>query len=353
MDTMLAAVLYGVGDLRVEERPRPEPARGQVLVRVAACGVCGSDVPRIFEHGTYRFPLIPGHEFAGRVAACGEGVEGWAEGDPVTVFPLLPCRRCRYCERGVFELCDHYDYLGSRSDGAFAEYVVAPAWNLVRVPAAVPLDHAALTEPASVALHALRRFGVAAGDRVAILGAGPIGLLLAQWARALGAGRVFLFDLVAEKLAAARELGFADTINSSECDPVERALAETEGVGVDLVVEAAGVPATVVQAIQMARKLGKIVLMGNPAAGVTLSQEVLWSLLRKQLTIRGTWNSSFARLPRSEWATSLEAMARGGLRIEPLITHRFPLAQANEALELLRDRREFANKVLLTMSAQA
>ncbi|MGQ9589361.1 MAG: alcohol dehydrogenase catalytic domain-containing protein, partial [Planctomycetota bacterium] len=132
--SMDALVLHAVGDLRLERVARPAPRAGEALVRVAFCGVCGSDIPRIYEKGTYSFPLIPGHEFAGTVEAAGEGVGGFRPGDRVAVFPLVWCGHCAACERGRYAQCADYDYLGSRSDGAFAEYVVAPARNLVRVP---------------------------------------------------------------------------------------------------------------------------------------------------------------------------------------------------------------------------
>ena len=176
METMQALVLHGIGDLRYERVPRPVPGSGEALVRVVAVGVCGSDLPRIFEHGTYRFPLIPGHEIAGVV----EEVVGIAlrrPGERVTVKPLMPCGECAYCQVGDFAQCRSYDYLGSRSDGGFAEYVRAPQSNLVPVPEGVHMVDASLTEPAAVALHALRQGGVEPGDAVAILGTGPIGMM--------------------------------------------------------------------------------------------------------------------------------------------------------------------------------
>ena len=182
---MKACVLYGIGDLRYEDVENPRPYPGQVLVRVDACGVCGSDIPRVFQKGTYRFPTIPGHEFSGTVLQCGEGVDARWVGKQVVVFPLIPCRKCVSCQAARYALCEDYGYLGSRSDGAFAEYVVAPEWNLTPVPPGVSQEAAALTEPAAVAVHALRRAGVDAGDAV-MISHGPVGLMLGQWARAMG-----------------------------------------------------------------------------------------------------------------------------------------------------------------------
>mgnify|MGYP002623509238 CR=1 FL=1 len=147
-DQMQALVLHGIGDARYERIPRPAPGSGEVLVHIGFCGVCGSDIPRTFVKGTYRFPTVCGHEFAGVVEQVGEEVTEFAAGDRVAVFPLLWCGKCPACEQGRYVQCHDYDYLGSRSDGAFAEYVVAPAPNLLRVPENVSLEAASMTEPA-------------------------------------------------------------------------------------------------------------------------------------------------------------------------------------------------------------
>ena len=210
-EMMRALVLHGIGDIRYEEVPRPAPREGEALVRVAAAGVCGSDVPRVYVHGTYRFPLIPGHELSGIVERL-EGAPGahaapdLRVGQRVVVIPLVPCQRCAYCQVGAYAQCTAYDYLGSRSDGGFAEYVCAPQGNLLPLPEGVDLLDAALTEPAAVALHAVRQGQVQPGDTVAILGTGPIGMILAQWARNLGAGTVLLVDIDDRKLDMARHL---------------------------------------------------------------------------------------------------------------------------------------------------
>jgi len=346
-DTMQALVLHAVGDLRLERVLRPCPGPGEALVRVAACGVCGSDVPRVFEHGTYRFPLIPGHEFAGVVVSAPERSSA-QPGARVAAKPLVPCGVCPYCATGDLAQCRSYDYVGSRRDGAFAEYVIVPAANLVPVSDSVSLEEAALTEPAAVALHALRQGGVQPGDKVAVLGAGPIGMLVAQWARIWGAGAVYLIDVDEAKLTLVEELELGLTVNSSLEDPVGRVLAETNGLGPDLVVEAAGVPVTFVQALHMARSLGRVVIMGNPAADVTLPQVTISQILRKELTVRGTWNSRMVALPVDEWRVTLDMMEQRRLRIGPLISHRVPLERGVEALTMMRDRSEPYNRVILT-----
>jgi len=342
---MKAAVLHAVGDLRYEDVPLPKTTVSEALIRVKAAGICGSDIPRVMKKGTYSFPLIPGHEFAGEVVEIGDST-ALSVGDRVTVFPLIPCGKCAYCQIGEYAQCDSYDYLGSRRDGGFAEYVTAPADNLVPIPDNVDFDCAAMTEPASVALHALRRTGVDAGDSVAILGAGTIGIILAQWARICGAGRVFITDIVDEKLDVAREYGFDDCINAMQEDAVKRIVEETGGRGADICVEAAGTAVTFEQSLRMARKLGKVILMGNVSGDVVIPERTASAILRGQLTIYGTWNSSFTAVPKNEWSAALHFMSTGALNLGPLITHKFKLEQVNDAFDMMYNRKEFFNKVM-------
>jgi L-iditol 2-dehydrogenase len=346
---MQAQVLHAVGDMRFETVPQPQPGPGQVLVRVAFCGVCGSDIPRTFVKGAYRFPIIIGHEFAGVIERCGPSVAGWAPGDRVAVFPLLWCGRCPACEQGQYVQCTGYDYLGSRSDGAFAEFIVAPQQNLVAAPAGVSLAAAAMTEPAAVALHAVRRAGAVVGQTVAIFGAGPIGLMTAQWARIMGAARVMLFDIVPEKLAQARALGFPLAFDSRQVDPVQVVERETAGLGAQVCIEAAGVPPTTLQALAATRRGGRVVLLGNPAADVTLPASLLSQLMRREVAVLGTWNSDYSVFAASDddWRTVLQAMAAGQLQVESLITHRVDLPAAFAALQMMRDQTEFYSKVLI------
>jgi len=345
---MKAAVLHSVGDLRYEEVEDPCISEGEVLIKVKACGVCGSDVPRVMEKGTYYFPLIPGHEVSGQIIST-EGKPGdIKKGDRVTVFPLIPCGKCAYCKIGRYNLCDNYNYLGSRCNGGFAEYVRAPADNLIKVPENVSYEEAALTEPASVALHALRRAKVDTADKLAILGTGPIGILLAQWARIMGAGDIFLIDIEEKKLKFAGEkYGFTKLINSRNDDPVDVIKRETKGRGVDIAIEAAGVPVTLRQAIELARKGGRVVFLGNMRGDVTLPERIISSILRKELILYGSWNSNFTSLPKNEWETSLRFMQIGKLKVEPLITHRFKLEKVREVFEMMYKKSEFFNKVLL------
>ncbi len=331
---MKALVLHAVGDLRYEDIPQPELTPGSVRVRVAFCGVCGSDIPRIFVKGTYHFPTVCGHEFAGTVEAVAPGAAGFSPGDRVAVFPLLWCGQCAACADQKYVQCEDYDYYGSRRDGAFAEYVVVPPRNLMKVPAGVSLEEAAMTEPAAVARHALRRVADRLDGRsVLIFGAGPIGLMAAQWARAMGARAVALSDPIARKLELARELGF---VTSAPAD------------GADVVVDAAGAPPALLAAMRAARRGGAVVLLGNPSGDLTLPA-ALWSqLMRREVALYGTWNSDYGVAgDRDDWRAALEAMASGRLRLRPLISHTVPLADGIAALQMMRDGREFFSKVMI------
>lgn len=345
---MDALVLHGVGDLRQDQVGMPEPLAGEVRVKIGYCGVCGSDIPRCFVKGTYHFPTVPGHEFAGTIDALGAGVEGFEVGQPVAVFPLLWCGKCEACQRKAYAQCSDYDYLGSRSDGAFADYVTAPTANLIPVPDGVSLREAAMAEPAAVARHAVQRAGeMKDGESVAVFGAGPIGLMVAQWARAAGGG-VMLVDIVPEKLEQAKELGFEKSFNSMSGDPVEWINEQTGGEGAAVCIEAAGVPITMIQASKAVARAGRLVLMGNPSADVTLPAAVISQLMRREVSLWGTWNSFYdPEAATDDWRESLAAMADGRLQADRLVTHDVPFAEGIGALEMMRDQSEFFSKVML------
>lgn len=346
---MDALVLHGVGDLRFAQMPIPTVSEGQVRVRIGFCGVCGSDIPRIFSKGTYSFPTICGHEFAGTIEYCGTGVDEFKQGDNVVVFPLIWCGKCAACENGKYVQCDDYDYLGSRSDGAFSEFVVAPKENIIRVPEGVTLAEAAQTEPAAVALHAVRRVQESlVGKKVAIFGAGPIGLMVAQWARIMGSTQIMLFDIVPEKLGLARNLGFECAYDSTEDDPVELVNMLTGGEGVNVCIEAAGVPQTYLDAFGSVRRGGNVVLLGNPIADVTLPATLISQLMRREVRVMGTWNSDYSAAGNDDdWRNVLQAIASGKLDLSSLITHKISLKDSTEFLHMMKDKSEFYAKVLI------
>ncbi len=346
---MKALVLHGVGDLRLEERPVPAIGPCDVLVKVAWCGVCGSDIPRIFRTGAHRHPIVPGHEFSGVVAGVGANVTRVQPGARVVVFPLLWCGRCAACERGQYAQCADYDYLGSRTDGGFAEFVAAPEANVKPVPAGLALDTAALAEPTAVALHALRRSPVLPTGRVVVVfGAGPIGILTAQWARAMGARRVFVFDPVASRREIAARCGLEDVFDPL-AEPARTLVARhTNGEGAAICVDAAGVPATMTEACETVARSGVVVMLGNPSADVTLPKATLSRLLRTEATLVGVWNSSYSvQSADDDWTVALEALAAGTIRADALISDRAAIAEGITRLKEIAEGRSVGMKTLI------
>ena len=325
---MNAAVLHAVGDLRYEKVPFPTVKEGEVLVKVVACGVCGSDIPRVYKSGTYHFPTIPGHEFSGLIV---DDPEGKLTGKYAAIFPLLPCRKCASCEVGEYVNCSDYDYYGSRRDGGFAEYIAIDRRNLIVLPDGVDPVVASLCEPGAVGRAAIRRLNVQLGDLCVIYGAGPIGLIAAQWAQRAGASKVRVVDISEEKLAFAKKFGF------EPYDPERDGLA-------DCVLEGTGVSPALNNAVLALKNHGRLVLMGNPAHDMTIAQKTYSQILRKEITMIGTWNSSYNQVI-NDWTATVDAMADGSINYADLITHRYSLDKCNEALEMMRDKKEFFTKV--------
>ena len=230
---MKAAVLHGNDDIRYENYPTPVPAPGQVIVKVVATGICGSDVPRVLNNGAHYYPIVLGHEFAGEIVETGESIEGLAVGDRVSGAPLVPCMKCVDCQKGNYALCKHYTFIGSRIQGSFAEYVALPAANAVKFDESVTFEQGAFFEPCTVALHGVRVNGYKGGGEVAILGGGTIGIFTMQWAKIFGAKSVTVFDISDDRLSLAKEFG-ADFVSNTKTDVTEKDkydyIFETAGV---------------------------------------------------------------------------------------------------------------------------
>ena len=275
---MKAYVLHVINDLRYEVVNKPELKEGWVLVQVKASGICSSDIPRIFKKGTYHFPTIPGHEFSGIVKEVFNENQKQLLGKRVGVFPLIPCKKCSQCLVGNYEMCEHYDYLGSRRDGGFSELVAVPIWNLVMLPDNVSFEQGALLEPVSVAYHAIKRANIKPSDKIAVVGTGMIGFAVAQWAKREGAKQVCIIGRNNKKKKLSGN--FAE-IQYLMIDEIEK------GYSFDKVIEAVGSNITLETSIKIAAPGSRIVLMGNPEGDMTISQDIYWKILRKQ-----TWKSN-------------------------------------------------------------
>jgi L-iditol 2-dehydrogenase/galactitol-1-phosphate 5-dehydrogenase len=348
--SMKALALVQNGVLRVEERPMPQPIGStSVLVRVAAVGVCGSDLPRAFESGAYHYPLVLGHEISGVVERSFDG-SAFSPGDRVVVFPLLPDPAEPINQIGEFAVGRTYDYFGSRRDGGFQEYLEVPEFNLVRVPEGVDIEIAALTEPCAVSYHAVDRVPISVGMSAAVIGGGPIGIMTAQWLERRGCSPVIVSEPDERKRAIANDAGFR-VIDPMAIDPVAEIASITDG-GADVVIEACGLPATFLQAIAAAGLFGRVVFLGNINGELVLTKSDVSSILRRELTIHGTWNSKVVPRGRDEWTRVLAAIG-GGLDLEPLVSHRVSLEEAVEFLPRMHRRDIWFNRVVVRVSGEA
>lgn len=345
---MKAYVLHGIGDIRLEEVVKPELQEGEVLVKVGAVGICGSDIPRIYKTGAYSFPLIPGHEFAGTVVETGKNVDAAWCGVRVGVFPLIPCKECGPCRKQQYEMCRHYSYLGSRRDGGFGEYVAVPVENLIALPENVSLQAAAMLEPMAVACHAMRRLTLNVDTTVAVCGLGTIGLLLVMFLREAGVQNIYVIGNKEFQKKKVLSLGVPEEnyCDSRSQDVEKWLLACTNGQGVDAFFECVGKNETVKQAVALTAPGGQIQLVGNPYSEMLLEKDLYWKILRNQLTITGTWNSSFTGSEQDDWHYVLERLQKESISPEEFISHRLPLAELEKGFCIMRDKTEDYVKIM-------
>jgi L-iditol 2-dehydrogenase len=341
---MRALLLEDYRRLRVCDFPDPEVGPEDVLIRVKACGICGSDVHGYDGSSGRRIPpLVMGHEAAGVIERVGDQVDRFEVGDHVTFDSTIYCGRCAACRQGRVNLCDHRMVLGVSCDdyrrhGALAEYVAVPQRVVYRLPQGLCFEHAALVEPVSIAFHAVRRTSIALGDSAAVVGAGMIGLLVIQALRAAGCGRVLAIDLVDAKLELARQLGADDVINAGACDASAELMNRTDGRGVDHSIEVVGLDSSVASAMAMARKGGTVTLVGNLAAQVELP---LQAVVTRELTLYGSCASA------GEYPACLAMMARGTIDVAPLISAVVPLDEAPHWFDRLYEDSSGLLKVLV------
>jgi L-iditol 2-dehydrogenase len=342
---MKALLLSEYKRLEIADVPTPVPGPGEVLLRVAACGICGSDVHG-YDGSTGRRipPIVMGHEAAGTVVRLGEGASGFAEGDRVTFDSTVYCGRCPYCLRGLANLCDQRQIVGVstpdfRRHGAFSEYVTVPSRIVYRLPDQLSFAHAAMLEAVSVALHAVSFSKAAESPTALVIGAGMIGLLTLQALRAEGFPRVFIADLDETRLRLAARLGAAATFQASGPDLIAQVLAATGGEGVDVAIECVGRDETVRGAIDSVRKGGAVTLVGNIRAEVTLP---LQKVVSRQIRLQGSAASS------GEYPRAIELLGNGAIQVEPLITAVAPLEDGPRWFERLYAGEPNLMKVVLT-----
>lgn len=348
MEKMKAARLFSIGDFRTTTVNVPEPKGNELLVRIGACGVCGSDLPRIYEHGTSSgvYPLTLGHEFAGTIVKVGEAADPDLIGKRGAFFPLIPCRECDSCITGNYAMCSNYDYMGSRCDGGFAEYCLVPSkWHFIESKnPEISFETLAMTEPACVAQHSIRKARVTAGEKVVVFGSGPIGIMAGRWARLFGAD-VLLVDVVDDKVDFARAHGF-DCINSRKDGFIDSVREYFGGTLVDVAIEGTGFSSALENAINVLKPFGRITLMGNPAGNTTISQKAHSTILRKELEINGMWNSHFCSSPINEWEYTISCMDKKTFFCDDLVSHSMGLDELPSFIEKMHKKEVVTCKVL-------
>jgi L-iditol 2-dehydrogenase len=312
------------------------------------------------------------------VEEVGSGVAEEWQGKSVGIFPLIPCKKCPSCLKQQYEMCEQYNYIGSRRDGAFAEYVRVPEWNLIPLPGGVSYQAAAIAEPMAVAVHAIRRatgeFSLSKDSRIAVCGLGTIGLLMLAFLQDAGYENLYGIGNKPSQLARAKTLGLREeqlyvyrknegaggllsfehaARQGNDFDESSIQSYDSQAVkNIDLYFECVGKNETVSLGLEMVSAAGRIMLVGNPFSDMTLDRGLYWKILRKQITLLGTWNSSFTKKENDDWHYVMERLARGGIQPERLITHHLLLDQLEEGLLLMRDKSEDYCKVMVEATDQ-
>ncbi len=341
---MKALLLSHYNHLEMTDLPVPTPGLSEVLVRVAACGICGSDVHGYDGSSGRRIPpIVMGHEAAGTIAALGGDVTNLAKNERVTFDSTISCGACEFCKRGELNLCNHREVIGVscgdyRRAGAFTEYIVVPSRIVYRLPPSISFPEAALLEAVAVVVHAVSLAESVPKRTALVIGAGTIGLLCLQALRVAGCSRIFVADIDASRLGLAKELG-ATTVLSPELEFAKQVGHLTGGEGVDLVVEAVGRNETVGTAIDAVRKGGTVILVGNIAPEVALP---LQKVVTRQIRLQGSCASA------GEYPRAIELMASGEINVKPLITAIAPLEEGPEWFKRLHAREPGLTKVVLT-----
>lgn len=348
---MKAAVLHSISDLRVEEVDTPLVRSADILLKVAYCGVCGSDIPRIIKNAAHYYPIILGHEFSGVIVDVGDGLSSDLKGKKSVCVPLMPNFSDPQCARGNYSLSKDYDFIGSNEQGGFAEYVAMPARNAIILDDSADLLSASFLEPLTVALHAINIMEYRPGRKAAVIGVGGIGLLLLQCLKQLGTQSISAFDVDDRKLALAMDMGANFCFNSQDKDIYKKALEQAAPSGYDFVFEVSGAPSAEILALQLAAPKGCIIYVGTPHSALTLQPAEFELIIRKELTLKGSWLNYSAPFPGWEWEFGIEMITKRQVDIEALMGSTLPLSQANKLPALLSEHGAMKRKIVLDCSA--
>jgi L-iditol 2-dehydrogenase len=341
---MKALLLKKYMELELTDMPQPELGTHDVLVRVRACGICGSDVHGLDGSTGRRIPpIVMGHEAAGVITEVGRDVKAWKPGDRVTFDSTVSCGRCHFCRRGEINLCDNRQVLGVscgdyRRHGAFAEFVSVPENILYRLPEGLPFEHAAMIEAVSIAVHAVNLTPKSLGDTAVVVGSGMIGQLTIQAAKVAGFSRVFAVDIDDAKLERAKALGAEEVFNSKNCDPAAEIAARTGGHGADAALEAVGATDPIRTAMSCVRKGGTVTLIGNISPKIELN---LQAVVTRQIRLQGSCASS------GEYPACIELLSSGAIKVDSMISAKTPLEDASSWFSRLYSHEPNLMKVIV------
>ena len=344
---MKAALLTSLNKFEIKNLEKPIPKENEVLVKVKAAGICGSDIHKMQSGWRYGLPMVMGHEFAGEVEAIGSEVKNIVVGDRVAIAPLLPCNECIYCKSGKYQLCENYQMIGSHRYGGFEEFCTVPESNVINIGSKISYEEAAMIEPLAVAAHGVMGLDPQTGDQVAVFGLGTIGILSVQWLRLAGVKKIIGIDIDHNKLEESKKYGVTDIINPLEEDLESLIFEITKGLGVDIALECAGSKVTEEQCLLVVRKGGKIGYQGIAYSDVLLRQRAFENIFRREYTLKGFWNSYSAPFPGKEWLHSVDFIESGQIQLKSMISHRFNLDDIQKAFNLTVNREESYNKVMI------
>lgn len=332
---MKACVLRSVGNIDYCDVDSPKIENSELIIDIHVCGICSSDIPRIFVNGTYHFPTIPGHEFSGVVSQVKDDSLSSYLNKKVVVFPLLPCNDCDACRQKNYALCSNYNYYGSRCDGGFAEQIGVNCWNVKIIDEQVDYRTAALSEPSAVALHAVRKLSMDKNGKILIIGNGTIGLLVSKWCRSYGFDDVTIVSRSDYKNQLISELGFKYSDISHLGDS-----------SFDAIFECVGDRDLTNKALDLLTPHGKLILIGNPSGDFYSSQKNYWKILRKELSIFGSWNSDYNN-SADDWKIVVDNLLADKDFYSHLITHVFKIEDIKQALDIMHNRTEPFVKIMV------
>lgn len=321
---MKACVLEEKNKISYKEIETPQVQENEVLVNVKACGICSSDFHRVYGNSAYFFPIVLGHEFSGQIVECGKNTDTTFLNKKVVIFPLLPCKECEFCKEKSYAQCMNYKYFGSRCNGAMAEYISVPVWNLKFLPDDMEYKVGALCEPTAVAVHAINKISNYLNKSVCIIGTGIIGIISGIIAKTKGANVTFVVRNNNKK-DFLKILGFNSFIT------------EENNTNFDIVFECVGSNKSINKAVELVKSKGEIVFVGNPEGDITLNQKIYWKILRSEISIKGIWNSSYKNNETDDWDMAIEFLYKNQETVKKLITNEFDFSHGIKAFEEMKN----------------